>query len=132
MTALWKKKGSKTDPNTYRFICVCSCVVKLFGKLLERRLVALAELKGWFFEFNMGFRKGVGCSDSILLFWRVVEDISKCINCGQLARVGIRQMDMKKAFPSTQWALVEFLMAKVGVAPSRFWSALRWVHRSSV
>ena len=54
------------------------------------------------------------------------------ISCEKLARVGIRQMDTKKAFPSTQWALVEFLMAKVGVAPSRFWSALKWVHRSSI
>ena len=132
VTALWKKKGSRRDPNTYRFICVCTCVIKLFEKILERRLVILADKKGWLCEYNFGFRMGIGCSDAILLFWRLWEDLVKYAGSQNLAKVGLRQLDMEKAFPSAQWSLVGFLMSKVGVAPSRFWSALRWVHRSSI
>lgn len=50
------KKGSKSDPNNYRTICIQNAFMKLFGKILNARMTKFQEVHNIIPECQFGFR----------------------------------------------------------------------------
>lgn len=62
----------KKDSDKVRPMTMSSCVGKVFERMINKRLIWLAEKKGWFDCFQNGFRRGRSCVDNIS---RLVTDI---------------------------------------------------------
>ena len=68
---MYKKKGSRDDPEMYRALGLLNHGYKILSVCILRRLVAETD---WFIsEWQAGFRSGRGCRDNILLL-RVIYD----------------------------------------------------------
>ena len=60
---IFKKKGSKSDPNNYRGITLISCLSKFFTTILNNRLKKVSEII--LSEIQAGFRPGYSTLDHI-------------------------------------------------------------------
>ena len=65
LTALWKRKGSKSDPQNYRALQVGSIFCKTLIILILNRFTEWYESQ--LLDFQNGFRKGRGTSDGIYI-----------------------------------------------------------------
>lgn len=63
-----EKKGRKA----IRPISMSSCISKILERMINERLIWLAEREGWFDENQNGFRRGRSCVDNLV---RLVSDI---------------------------------------------------------
>lgn len=60
------KEGKvSTDPGSYRPIALTSCISKILGKMVNRRLVRILESKGHFDKHQSGSRKGRSTVDNL-------------------------------------------------------------------
>ena len=129
------KKGDPEDPVNYRYIVVCSALMKLLGKVLGNRLEIAAEKGDLFWPTNFGFRKGFGCADSLIVFSRLAEDLSKYRDSDLFMKVASVFVDLRKAFPSMCWNTVELVFKKLGLIEvdggNRFWKGFQALHRSA-
>jgi len=57
---LFKGDGSQLDPDNYRLLAISSVVVKLFEKILDRRIQVWSERVGLLSDLQGGFRAGRG------------------------------------------------------------------------
>ena len=60
------KKGNKTDPANYRPISLTSHVIKIFERVVRKRLVHYLEKNNLFSSKQHGFRKGRSCLTQLL------------------------------------------------------------------
>ena len=65
LTALWKRKGSKSDPKNYRTLQVGSIFCKMLIILILNRFTEWYESQ--LLDLKNGFRKGRGTSDGIYI-----------------------------------------------------------------
>ena len=65
LTALWKRKGSKSDPKNYRTLQVGSILCKTLIILILNRFAEWYESQ--LLDFQNSFRKGRGTSDGIYI-----------------------------------------------------------------
>lgn len=65
ISPLWKRKGSPSDPATYRGIALGPILVKLFMNVLMVRMKDFYE--GNLLKTQFGFREGKGCNDGIFV-----------------------------------------------------------------
>ncbi len=57
---LFKGDGSQLDPDNYRLLAISSVLVKLFEKILDRRIQVWSERVGLLSDLQGGFRAGRG------------------------------------------------------------------------
>jgi exonuclease III len=91
---LYKGKGSFLNPDNYRPIAILSPMVKIFERVLFKKILPILEPK--FIDEQHGFRKGRSCQTALTLF---TQDILKKID-GRNCRVGAVFVDLRKAFNS--------------------------------
>ena len=65
VSPIYKNKGEKSDPNSYRGISVLSPVAKLFEKVLAKQITEYLEKNYLFSENQHGFRKGHSCETAL-------------------------------------------------------------------
>ena len=94
-------KAGKTAAElaSYRPVSLTSCVVKLLERILADRLYHMAETKGWFSQFQAGFRRGRSCEDQIL---RVIQKIEDGFQQSKCQRSVMVLLDFSKAY-DTVW-----------------------------
>ncbi len=63
---LFKGDGSQLDPDNYRQLAISSVVVKLFEKILDRR-IQVWERVGLLSDLQGGFRTGRGTVDQLFV-----------------------------------------------------------------
>ena len=64
---LFKGDGSQLDPDNYRQLAISSVVVKLFEKILDRRIQVWPERVGLLSDLQGGFRTGRGTVDQLFV-----------------------------------------------------------------
>jgi len=64
-TPIYKSKGPRSDPSSYRPVSVTSILMRIFEKIAKRRLVDFLETKHFFNPNQAGFRRGGSTYDNI-------------------------------------------------------------------
>jgi hypothetical protein len=90
---LYKKKGSKSDPNNYRPIAIIPIIAKIFEIIVCSRLTNYLERKEFFTEAQHGFRRDHSCMSATVL---MASDIANEIDKKNL--VGTLFLDYQNAF----------------------------------
>lgn len=94
---LWKRKGEKTEKNTWRGVTLLSVGTKVMARLITNRLARWANQ--WIHESQTGFRAGCGTDDVQQVSRRVAEVVL------------IRFFDIEKAYPrvcrSAMWKVLQ-------------------------
>eukprot|EP00392_Amoebophrya_sp_AT5.2_P002481 g2486.t1 len=129
-SALFKGKGDKQDPDGYRFLVVSPVVLKLVVRIYSDRLYSLLEDASFFDASQFGFRRKRGCLESLLLYGRLKEDMLHQ-RCDELHSVATVFIDLRKAFPSTDWRLMQSTVGALGLGGSRCWANIQASHRSA-
>jgi hypothetical protein len=109
------KKGSDKDMRNYRGISLLSVVGKVFGVVLNNRVIQWAE--GVLVEEQFGFRPGRGCRDPLFILREVVRNRGR-------KTVFAAFMDIKKAYPSVWRDGLWWKLWRMGVR-GKFWRVLR-------
>jgi hypothetical protein len=63
---IFKNKGSKSDPNSYRGVTLNSCINKMFSAVLNNRLTKFSNGFELITNAQAGFRKGFSTNDNII------------------------------------------------------------------
>ena len=63
--ALWKKRGAKGDPKTYRPIALLPAVSRVVEKVLSYQLKAHLRAAGVIPDFQYGFQPGRNCEHAV-------------------------------------------------------------------
>ena len=93
---LYKMKGDRLDPNSYRGINLINDFCRLFERLIEVRLSKWMREKLPQGPMQFGFRKGVGTQDAFFLLSTTLRYFSRVK--GVMSYVCF--VDLRKAFPS--------------------------------
>jgi len=105
------KSGDPMEPNNYRGISVCSCLGKLFTRLLQKRLDVFLESNNLLSPNQAGFRKGQRTTDNVYILKSV---INKYI-CKPNGKVFTCFVDFKKAFDSVWRQALLYKILKLGI-----------------
>jgi hypothetical protein len=69
---LFKNKGSKYDPNSYRGVTLISCISKVFSAVLNNRLTKFSDEFELITYAQAGFRKGFPTNDNISILHALI------------------------------------------------------------
>ena len=100
VSMLAKPGKDATDWTGYRGISLCSCISKVFEKIVQRRLTAHMEARGVLHHSQYGFRKGHSVSDAQLL---MASASGMGLLPNESKRLGKKWacfIDQRRAFPS--------------------------------
>ena len=113
------KGGSKEVPANYRPISLTSHVVKIFEKIIRRRIVEYVETNGLFNPTQHGFRLGRSCLSQLLQQYdRILSYLEEGAN------VDVVYIDFAKAFDKVDFNTLLFKIAKLGIGGKLG----RWLH----
>ena len=93
ITAIYKNKGSKDNPDNYRGITLLSCISKLFTSLVNYRLTLYLDAYSLLGEEQTGFREGYSTIDNIFVLYSLID---LCLS--KRKRIYAAFVDYKKAF----------------------------------
>ena len=108
---IYKKKGSKTDPNNYRGITLLSCLGKLFTLCLNNRLAIFSTNRGTIGEEQAAFREGYSTLDHAFVLNELINLYLK----GKKKRLYCCFIDYKKAFDTIRRSALWSKMIKNGI-----------------
>ena len=115
------KKGDRNEPGNYRNISIENPFLKLFMKLLQKRLYQFAEFNAILPIFQFGFRKGHSTTAAACLLQEVVMD---CLR--NKKRVYACFFDFRKAFDLVDRSLLFTKLQVLGI-PRSFCSLLFFI-----
>jgi hypothetical protein len=92
---LYKGKGDRADPNSYRGITLKSQLLKLHESVICNRLVSWIESQGLLPQEQLAYRQGLSGTDHLFLLNVLMEDALKTRK-----KLCIGLVDLQKAFPS--------------------------------
>jgi Reverse transcriptase (RNA-dependent DNA polymerase)/Endonuclease-reverse transcriptase len=119
--ALWKGKGAKSDPSSFRPISMTSIIIRTFEHLIHRPLVTLLESASFFHPLQFGFRKNHSTLDAINYFQsntRAMFPTSHQMPCPTLF------LDLEKAFDRVWHPKLMQCIEQAGIT-GRAWS---WIY----
>jgi hypothetical protein len=119
--SLWKGKGSRADPASFRPISMTSILIRTFEHLIHRPLAALLEAKNVLHPLQFGFRKGRSTLDAINYLQSNTRDMyatSHQMPCPTLF------LDLVKAFDRV-WPTRLMQYVELAGITGRAW---RWIH----
>lgn len=135
---LWKGKGSRTDLDKHRGICLLSIVSRVIARLLAVRLAAWAEEFGVLVNTQYGFRRWRSTRDAILICRTVSEmvaareaDVKKLKalaaepGASQSVREQAAQLEAQLEFSRVIWALIDIKKAYPSGPHEHCWAVLR-------
>jgi hypothetical protein len=107
---LYKGKGDRSDPNSYRGITLKSQFLKLLESVVCSRLVSWIEDSGLLPQEQLAYRTGLSGTDHLFLLNVLAED---ALLTGKQLCVGY--IDLQKAFPSVNRRLLLEDLVQAGV-----------------
>jgi hypothetical protein len=103
---LWKRKGLRTDKNTWRGITLLSVGSKLMARVVASRASRWTD--PWLHEAQTGFRRGRGTDDIHQVARRIVEETTSVRGEDMIL---FRMFDIEKAYPrvckDALWRIME-------------------------
>ena len=93
VTAIFKRKGHKSDPGNYRPVSLTSQIGKIFERLIRDRIVRFLEDNNKLRDSQQGFRAKRSCLTILLEFFDLVVDY-----VDQGVPVDAVYLDFQKAF----------------------------------
>ena len=112
------KAGNKCDPKNYRPITLTSHIIKLFEKVLVKKLVKFLDEANLFNKHQHGFRRGRSCLSQLLEHYQLI--LSGMENGDAVAVV---YLDFCKAFDKVDHKIVLDKLHAIGITGS----LLRWI-----
>ena len=127
--ALYKNKGSMTDPSSYRPISITSVIIRTFEHLIHKRLSPLLENKNWFHPLQFGFRPQHSTYDAINYLLTSIKVACKSVeqlplNQPQNPPCPVIFLDLSKAFDYVWHPLLLEHIQKAGITGK----AWRWIN----
>jgi len=119
VSAIWKGKGSKSDPANYRPISVLPVIARIFERACASQLSDYCDKRELIPARQFGFRAGSGCELALL---SAVDHWMSQIDKGNI--VGALLVDLSKAFDSVNHQTLLMELMKAGCAQS----ASKWFH----
>ena len=117
--ALYKGKGARSDPASYRPISMTSIIIRTFEHLIHRRLSSLLEEASFFHPLQFGFRKHHSTLDAInYLQYNTRTHFVRGAPCPTLF------LDIQKAFDRVWHPKLLQTVERAGIT-GRAW---RWLH----
>jgi len=117
ITAIWKGKGSKDDPNNFRPISILPIIARIFERLLAAQLYRHCDLNSIIPEQQFGFRKRSSCEVALL---SATDSWISQVDAGLF--VGALLIDLSKAFDSVPHRKLLDELSSVGCDPE----AMKW------
>ena len=111
MTLLYKK-GSKQDLKNYRPITLLCTMMKLYERVLLRRLTQWLHEQNVITPYQSGFQKGVSTLDQAALLFSILHTRKKQGKTTYLAF-----LDIQKAFPSVSQDMLWVDLLRSGLSP---------------
>ena len=108
LVLLYKQKGLKTDPNSYRGISLLSSAEKVISMVILARIKPALEKV--LHVRQAGFRTGKSCRNAVFILMRELE---KCLREGKPMVYNF--VDFKKAFDSLDWSVMWQVMEAQGM-----------------
>ena len=109
VSAIYKLKGSKSEPGNYRPVSLTSNVCKLMEKIINRSLSIHLE-NGVLNNSQHGFRKGRSCQTNLIEFFDKITQWTDEGNC-----VDVLFLDFRKAFDKVDHERLMVKLAAAGV-----------------
>ena len=109
------KKGSKTDPGNYRPVSLTSHVIKVFERVVRKRLVDYLESNNLISSKQHGFRKGRSCLTQLLQHMDFILD-----NYQDDAETDVIYLDYAKAFDKVDHELLLVKLRFYGIQGELF------------
>ena len=123
---IYKRKGSLDNPNNYRPIALLNIILKIFTRILCRRLTHWVELNQILPEEQNGFRAQRSCEQHIFSFYSLATlTVSK-----PKGKLFTTFMDLEKAFDSVSWPILFSKLAFVGIS-NKFINILKAIYFSA-
>ena len=107
---LLHKKGRKTVLDNYRGISLTSTIGRLFTRLLNARLLRVAEEKGWLPESQAGFRWDRSTTDNLFILSAIIERAKRSHR-----NLFLGFVDVRKAYDSVDRDTLWLILQKLGV-----------------
>ena len=123
---LWKRKGKKTDRNTYRGITLLSIGSKIVARIAATRVQKWSD--PWIHETQCGFRSGRGVDDVLQVSSRVIEEVVRSTSDEWVLT---SFFDIEKAYPRICKDALWKLLDKRG-CPSGFIKILKAFHEHTM
>lgn len=127
MSALYKGKGNREDPDKYRPICVGSSLGKIFGLILTARISHWVNTNSLISPAQIGFTPYMGCEHHIFTVLEILRDrarrrLDSCVVF----------VDFKKAYDNVDQNMAWTLLQKMGM-PDQLVSLLRsWAETTEI
>lgn len=110
IVTLYKHKGARNDPNSYRGIFLLDVAGKIFATVIERRLKRAAD--EWLSDYQNGFRERRSTSHAI----HVIRRVQEAVRTADLTTSAVF-VDFAKAFDSPPRAALFECLEWIGVPP---------------
>ena len=123
---LWKKKGDRSNKNTWRGICLLSVGSKLLARVVAQRTQLWSD--GWLSEEQAGFRKGRGVDDVLQVTRRITEEAATTKPSDDV--ILIRLFDIEKAYPRVSKDSLWKVLSIKG-APDNFIKVCKALHEAT-
>ena len=114
------KGGSKFSPERYRPVALTSHLIKIFEKIIKKKLVSFFEEYNLFNPGQHGFRKGRSCLSQLLIHF---EDLLNIVGRGENADV--IYLDFSKAFDKVDFNILLQKLSRLGVGGTTY----RWIEQ---
>ena len=98
ITPIYKGKGSRSDPSSYRPISTLPLLSKLLEKVIYLKLYGFVESNNLFDSHQHGFRKFRSCQSALSLF---LHDLASHLDPPNM-KAGVVFVDLRKAFDSVR------------------------------
>ena len=72
MIPIFKNKGSRSDPKSYRGVTLNSCFSKTFSSILNNRLNIFSDTINLISGSQAGFRKGFSTTDNVFVLYALI------------------------------------------------------------
>lgn len=106
------KKGNRDDPANYRAIVIGSNLGKLYGTILNNRLIKFMDSRNLIPDNQIGYRKRFRTADHILTLKTLID---KCFSGGPGSKLYCCFIDFKNAFPSVSRPLLFYKLMESGI-----------------
>jgi hypothetical protein len=120
---LYKNKGSKTDPNSFRGISLLSSAEKILSIVILRRLKVQLERR--LLDPQAGFRSRKSCANAAFVLTRYLEEAVRM----KIPKI-FTFVDFSKAFDSLDWEVMWKVLQFQGM-PDKFVELIRKLYSTS-
>ena len=111
---LYKGKGQKSEPSSYRGITLLPVIGKIFGKILANRLQLWLEKHKRLTMFQAGFRRGYSTIDNLFVLQTLVD---KTLN-KKKRKLYCAMIDFRSAFDIVNREMLWVKLADIGISHS--------------